>query len=179
MFFLFSKVPLYIPNTQFCWRVLFSNPLAPRRSKHADEYILIVPVKFVKTCQTMFIINPQVVNYLNNQNYFNRTIAYSIERKKNKERAHSHTRKPVLHDSIDHLPKGLILRRFSENKPETMSKDCWHLVESIGTAIWAQNPYIVNRLLMENHSHKKSYVILTEKAEINHSLYYYSDISHS
>ena len=38
------KVPLYIPKSLFCWRVLFSNPLAQRQSKHADEYILIVQV---------------------------------------------------------------------------------------------------------------------------------------
>jgi hypothetical protein len=38
-----------------------------RWSKQADKYILIVPVTFAETCQTMFIINPQVVSCLNNQ----------------------------------------------------------------------------------------------------------------
>ena len=32
--------------------------------------------------------------------------------------------------------KNDILAHFSKNKPETLSKDCWHLVEAIGTAIW-------------------------------------------
>ena len=93
---------VYIPRSPFCWRVLFSNPLAQRRSKHADEYILIVMVKFVETCQTMFIINPHVVNCLNNQ-YLNQTIAYSIERKNNEGRAHGHARKPVLTEYLSPL----------------------------------------------------------------------------
>jgi hypothetical protein len=124
MLFWFDKVPLYVPKTQFSWRVLFSNPLAQRRSQHADEYILIVPVKFVETCQTMFIINPQVVYCLNNRSYFNRTIAYSIERKHNEQRAIGHALKPALVHCIVHLQNGLILPNFSENKPDTMSKDC-------------------------------------------------------
>ena len=42
-------------------------------------------------------MNPQVVDCLNNRSYFNRTIAYSIERKNNEGCALGHARKPVLH----------------------------------------------------------------------------------
>jgi hypothetical protein len=132
MFILFNKVPLYVPKTLFCWCVLFSNPLATGQSKHADEYILIVPAKFVETCQTMFIIHPQVVYCLNNQSYFNRTIVFSIERKNNKWHTIGHACKAPLH------------------------KDWWHLVEAIGTAIWALTHNIVNRHSIENNSHHKN-----------------------
>jgi hypothetical protein len=34
------------------------------------------------------------------------------------------------------IEKLQLLANFSKNKPETLSKDCLHLVEAIGTAIW-------------------------------------------
>jgi hypothetical protein len=72
----------------------------------------------------MFIINPPVVYFLNNQLYFNRTIAYSIGWKNNEGRAIGHARKLALVHSTVHLENDLILPNFSENKHETISKDC-------------------------------------------------------
>jgi hypothetical protein len=102
--------------------VLFSNPLAHRLSQHADKYILIVLVKFAETCQTMFIIHPQVVYCLNKRLYFNRTIASSIERKINERHAIGHTRKTALVHSTVHLENGLIL-------PNTSQKQCLKTVD--------------------------------------------------
>ena len=51
---------LYIQKPQFCSRLFFSNPQAQTQSKQADKNIKIVSVKFIETCQTMFIFNPQV-----------------------------------------------------------------------------------------------------------------------
>ena len=56
---------LYIQKPLFCLHVFFSNPQAQTQSKQADKKIQIVSVKFIETCQTMFIFNPQVVFSLN------------------------------------------------------------------------------------------------------------------
>ena len=62
----YSIKSLYIQKPQFCLRVFFSNPQAQTQSQQADKKIPIVSVKFIETCQTMFIFNPQVIFNLNN-----------------------------------------------------------------------------------------------------------------
>jgi hypothetical protein len=62
MLLLFDKFSIS-QNLRFV-RVFFSNPQAQTQSQQADK-IQIVSVKFIETCQTMFIFNPQVFS-LNN-----------------------------------------------------------------------------------------------------------------
>ena len=56
-----SMKSLYIQKPPFCYRVFFSNPQAQTQSKQSDKKIQNVSVRFIETCQTMFIFNPQVV----------------------------------------------------------------------------------------------------------------------
>ena len=49
----------------------------------------------------------------------------------------------------DTLEKLQLLVHFSKNKPETLSKDCSHLVESIGTAIWVLSICFSHRLSLK------------------------------
>ena len=75
----------------------------------------------------MFIINPQVVFVINNQSYFNRTIASSIEKEKQERQAPGHTQKTSLEISTVLSLKVLFIPHFSELKPETMPKDWPHV----------------------------------------------------
>jgi hypothetical protein len=60
--------------------------------------------------------------------------------------------KPLGHCSV-HSFRVVLLPYFSECKPETVSKDCWHLVEAIGSAIWVLSQWNLYRQSMENYKH--------------------------
>ena len=66
-----SKIP------PFVWRVMFKNP-QERAVTTTQTNSSIVSVMSTETCQTFFIINPQVVFTIYNQNISSGTVASSI-----------------------------------------------------------------------------------------------------
>ena len=58
-----------------------------------------------------------------------------------------------------HSFRVVLLPHFSEYKPETISKDCCHLVEAIWSEIWVLSQWNQYRQSMKNYEHKKSHFL--------------------
>jgi hypothetical protein len=80
---------------------------------------------------------------------------------KGKQEKHSlgHAYEKALWHRRVHSFRLLLLPNFSEYMPETISKDCWHLVEGIGTAIWVLSQWIRQWHWIENAKKYISYFL--------------------
>ena len=109
-----------------------------------------VPLQTVETCQTKYRINLYWRFYDKHPNV--PTGQFLCLQKCNGTQANSHVN---TRDQL--MPLCQITNSFSSHSPllqsrsiKQGSKDCWHLVEALGSAIWPHRHCILDRLRLEN-----------------------------